>query len=222
MKWTGVGLFLLDRWIVVHLHFLQKHLFKCRICSSIFFHAFVQPLSWFKCSTDFCHVRPNSVTCSPLSSPAMVPYVCKNVYAVCFFQPDLILCLLSNEPHSPRGSKLKPHAIYTDWTAGALLAKEVWVGERNYHGRFRLNQALVNSLCFFFQFFFKLSVFSFLPSFFSRLSGVATSGRVGFGSALYISFVMSLLLFLFTLQLMVPAHFPLWNALLNKEAGWAG
>lgn len=159
MKWTGVGLFLLDRWIVVHLHFLQKHLFKCRICSSIFFHAFVQPLSWFKCSTDFCHVRPNSVTCSPLSSPAMVPYVCKNVYAVCFFQPDLILCLLSNEPRSPRGSKLKPHAIYTDWTAGALLAKEVWVGERNYHGRFRLNQALDNSLCFFFQFFFKLCFF---------------------------------------------------------------
>lgn len=54
------------------------------------------------------------------------------------------------------------------------------------------------------------------------MSSVATSGRVRFGSALYISFVMSLLLFLSTLQLMVPAHFPLWNALLDKEAGWAG
>lgn len=54
----------------------------------------------------------------------MVPYVCQNVYAVCFFQPDLFLCFLSNEPRSPRGSEPKPHAIYTDWTAGALPAKE--------------------------------------------------------------------------------------------------
>lgn len=123
----------------------EKDLLKCHIYIPIFF----MPLhnhSWSKYNTDFCHVRPTSVTCSLLSSPAMVPYVCQNVYAVCFFQPDLFLCLLSNEPRSPRGSELKPHAIYTDWTAGALLAKEVWVGERNYYGRFRLNQALDNSL----------------------------------------------------------------------------
>lgn len=54
----------------------------------------------------------------------MVPYVCQNVYAVCFFQPDLFLCFLSTEPRSPRGSEPKPRAIYTDWTAGALPAKE--------------------------------------------------------------------------------------------------
>lgn len=46
----------------------------------------------------FCHVRPTSVTCSPLSSPAMVPYVCQNVYVVCSFRPDLFPCLPSNEP----------------------------------------------------------------------------------------------------------------------------
>lgn len=80
-------------------------------------------LSHFKRDSDFCHVRPTSVTCSSLSSPAMVPYVCQNVYVVCFFQPDLFPCLLSNEPHSPRGSELMPHAIYTDRTAGALPAK---------------------------------------------------------------------------------------------------
>lgn len=33
----------------------------------------------------------------------MVPYVCQNVYVVCFFRPDLFPCLLSNEPRSPRG-----------------------------------------------------------------------------------------------------------------------
>lgn len=56
----------------------------------------------------FCHVRPTSVTCSPLSSPAMVPYVCQNVYVVCFFRPDLFPCLPSDEPgFSPGGSEPK-------------------------------------------------------------------------------------------------------------------
>lgn len=63
--------------------------------------------SRFKRNTDFCHVRPTSVTCSSLSSRAMVPYVCQNVYVVCFFRPDLFPCLPSNEPHSPRGSEPK-------------------------------------------------------------------------------------------------------------------
>lgn len=101
---------------------------------------------------DFCHVRPTSVTCPSLSSAAKVPYVCQNVYVVCFFHPDLFPCLLSNEPHSPRGSEPKPHAIYIDRTAGSLPAKAVrdgadrGKGRGNYHGNFRLNQAKL-SLC---------------------------------------------------------------------------
>lgn len=55
----------------------------------------------------------------------MVPYVCQNVYVVCFFRADSFPCFLSNEPRSPRGSEPKPHAIYTDRTAGALPAKAV-------------------------------------------------------------------------------------------------
>lgn len=77
----------------------------------------------FTCNSDFCHVRPTPLTCSSLSYPAMVPYVSQNVCAVCFFQPDLFPCLLSNEPRFPRGSEPKLHAIYTEWTAGALPAK---------------------------------------------------------------------------------------------------
>lgn len=173
--------------------------------------------SCFERHTGPCHVRPTSVTCPPLSSPAMVPYVCQNVYAVCFFQPDLFLCLVSNEPRSPRGSELKPRAIYTDRTAGALLAKEARVGERNYHGRFRLNQALDNSLCFSLNYFRNRlpPLPSFSPSVFSGLSSVTTSGCVRVSTldlvcrAVTVSFIHS------------AAHVPLSNALLNEEAGWA-
>lgn len=97
---------------------------KDKLCDSRLFSALFL-LSHFKCDSSFCHVRPTSVTCFSLSSPTMVPYVCQNVYVVCFFQPDSFPCFLSNEPRSPRGSEPKPHAIYTDRTAGALPAKAV-------------------------------------------------------------------------------------------------
>lgn len=88
------------------------------------------------------HVRQVKVTCTSFSSAAMVPYVCWNVYVVCFFQHDLCPSD-SSEPHSPRrGSEL--HAIYKELAAGALLAKlwqeVVWVGANR--GSFRLIQAL--------------------------------------------------------------------------------
>lgn len=107
-------------------------------------------LSHFQHDGDFSHVSPTSLTCSSLSSSAMVPYVCQNVYAVCFFQPDLFPCLLSNEPRSPRGSEPKPHAICTEWTAGALPAIVGGVGRvggvqsmgEEIIRNFRFNQAL--------------------------------------------------------------------------------
>lgn len=110
-----------------HLHKKHLHLFVSNEWRKDIFHLFSWlpffHLSHFQLDSDFCHVRPTSVTCSSLSSPAKVPYVCQNVYVVCFFRPDLFPCLLSNEPRSPRGSEPKPHAIYTDRTAGALPAK---------------------------------------------------------------------------------------------------
>lgn len=130
--------------------------------------------SHFKRDSDFSHVRPTLLTCSSLSSTAMVPYVCQNVYVVCFFRPDSFPCLLSDEPRSPRGGEPMPHAIYTDWTAGALPAKAVrdegsGEGRGNYHRNFRLNQAFEMSLCFLsllislLQFFLPPSVFCVSP-----------------------------------------------------------
>lgn len=59
------------------------------------------------------------------------------LYPFFFFWPDLSPCLISNEARSPRGGsggetggELKPHAIYTDGTAGALPAKAVRDGRK--------------------------------------------------------------------------------------------
>lgn len=87
-------------------------------------------------------MRRDKVTCTSSSSSAMVPYVCRNVYVVCFFQPDLCPSH-SSEPHSPR-RRSELHAIYKELAAGALPAKLWQLGGLggNNHGSFRLIQAL--------------------------------------------------------------------------------
>lgn len=84
----------------------------------------------------------NKVTCTSSSSSVMVPYVCQNVYVVCFFQPDLCPSH-SSEPHSPR-RRSELHAIYKELAAGALPAKLWQLGGEwwDNHRSFRLIQAL--------------------------------------------------------------------------------
>lgn len=115
-------------------------------------------------------MRPTSLTCPSLSYPAKVPYVCQNVYVVCFFPPDLFPCLLSNEPRSPRGSEPKPHAIYTDRTAGALPAKAArdggvggWVEKLSWKLQVKPSVGNVSLFSFFLTLLFSSSSFVFLP-----------------------------------------------------------
>lgn len=104
-----------------------------------------------------CHIESAAVTSAtwgPLQShvphfhPQRWSHMFVKMCMLCAFSSPICSHLFfSNEPRSPRGSKPKPHAIYTGRTAGALPAK-AWEGdgpgegERNYHGNFRLNQAL--------------------------------------------------------------------------------
>lgn len=145
--------------------------------------------SRFKRYTDFCHVRPTSVTCSSLSSRAMVPYVCQNVYVVCFFRPDLFTCLPSNEPRSPSGSEPKASRyLYRPNSWGPpSQSSEGWLEKLSWKlqvkpsvGNFSLFIPLV-----FFSLFFFSSLQSSSPSFvfLSWVSTVAKSGRVQFRSA---------------------------------------
>lgn len=99
-------------------------------------------LSLFELADCQIHVRRDKVTCTSSSSSAMAPYVCQNVYVVCFFQPDLCPSH-SSEPHSPR-RRSELHAIYKELAAGALPAKLWQLGGLggNNHGSFRLIQAL--------------------------------------------------------------------------------
>lgn len=149
----------------------------------IFFWLSVCFLSHFERDSSFCHVRSTSVTCTSLSSPAMVPYVCQNVYVVCFFRPDSFPCFLSNEPRSPRGSEPKPHAIYTDRTAGALPAKAArdeevggWVENLSWKLQVKPSVSNVSLFTFFDSFVFLCVTFS--------LPWVSTEwpGQVMFGS----------------------------------------
>lgn len=112
----------------------------------------------------------------------MVPYVCQNVYVVCFFRPDSFPCFLSNEPRSPRGSEPKPHAIYTDRTAGALPAKAVrdeevggWVEKLLWKLQVKPSVRNVSLFTFFFflDSFVFLSVIFFLPWVSTELPGQA-------------------------------------------------
>lgn len=99
------------------------------------------------------------------------------------------------------------------------------VGERNYHGGFRLNQALDNSLCSFLSLFFKPSffLFFFLKFRFLAIIFLLCVQRGHFRSCSFRVSTLCLVchvmtyLFLFTPPLMVSAHFPLWNAFPNKE-----
>lgn len=115
--------------------------------------------SRFKRYTDFCHVRPTSVTCSSLSSQAMVPYVCQNVYVVCFFRPDLFPCLPSNEPRSPRGSEPKASRyLYRPNSWGPpSQSSEGWLEKLSWKLQVKPsvgNVSLFIPLVFFFSLFF--------------------------------------------------------------------
>lgn len=141
--------------------------------------------------------------------------ICLSKCVCCVLFPARFVPMLSLQwaPFSPGVWTEASRYLYRLNSWGPPSQSSVGWGEKLSWKRFRFNQALDNSLCFVLLIYF----FSFSPLSSSCVSSMATSGRVHFGSALYISYVMSLLLFLFTLQLMVPAYFPLWNALLNKE-----
>lgn len=143
-----------------------------------------------------CHIESAAVTSAtwgPLQShvphfhPQRWSHMFVKMCMLCAFSSPICSHLFfSNEPRSPRGSKPKPHAIYTGRTAGALPAK-AWEGdgpgegERNYHGNFRLNQAL--AILFFCPLFSVSTSSTASFVFFSWVSSVSWSGPGHVGSS---------------------------------------